>query len=52
MKLYVADMIWGIARTHYNSDFPMPSEIWHNKRKDRRSATQILDDLINGLGGE
>lgn len=31
----------------------MPSEIWNGKNKiDRRSAKQIIDDLLDNLGGE
>lgn len=34
-------------------DAQMPSDIWHNKnRADNRSAKQIINDLLHGLGGE
>lgn len=52
VELYAMDLLWGIAKTHYDG-LPMPSEIWLNKDKiDRRSGKQIIDDLIKELGGE
>ena len=46
------DLLWGIAKRYYE-DLPMPSEIWTNVNKiDRRSANQIIDDLIRKYGGE
>lgn len=53
IDLYVSDLLWKIVKVHYDGDFPMPSEIWNGKNKiDRRSAKQIMDDLLNNLGGE
>lgn len=52
VELYVMDLIWGIAKQHYDG-LPMPSEIWTNKDKiDRRSGKQIIGDLLKNLGGE
>ena len=52
IELYAMDLLWSIARTHYSSDIPMPSEIWNKKQKnDRRTAKQIKEDLLKGLGG-
>ena len=52
MNLYAMDILWSIARRYY-PDLPMPSEIWSGKNKiDRRSSKEILDDLLNKLGGE
>ena len=49
---YTRDLIWSLAKRHYDN-IPMPSEIWTNKNKvDRRSGKQIVSDLINKLGGE
>ena len=46
------DLIWGIAKRYY-PDLPMPSEIWSNTNKiDRRNTKQIINDLLNQLGGE
>ena len=52
VDLYAMDLIWSIAKRYY-PDLPMPSEIWSGKNKiDRRSSKEILDDLLNKLGGE
>lgn len=51
-ELYVADLIWAIAQPNYKNEFRMPSDVWEGKKPDKRSKTQILDDLMNGLGGE
>lgn len=51
--MYTADLVWKLVKAKYDGDFPMPSEIWSNRNKiDRRSAKQIVNDLINKLGGE
>ena len=53
IDLYGMDLLWSIARRNYQSDIPMPSEIWNEKHKtDRRSGKQIVDDLLKKLGGE
>ena len=53
IDLYTADLLWKLVKVHYDGDFPMPSEIWNNRNKiDRRSAKQIIDDLLDKLGGE
>ena len=52
VDLYAMDLLWGIAKQYYNG-LPMPSEIWAEKDKiDRRSGQQILNDLMEKLGGE
>lgn len=46
------DLLWLIAKRYYDN-LPMPSEFYDKKnKKDTRSAKQIIDDTINGLGGE
>ena len=53
IEMYTADLVWSLSKRHYSGDIPMPSEIWNNKNKiDRRSGKQIVNDLINKLGGE
>ena len=46
------DLIALIAKRHYNG-ITLPSEVYYKKHKvDRRSANQIINDVIKGLGGE
>lgn len=53
VNLYAMDLLWSIARRNYQNDIPMPSEVWNGKNKtDRRSGKQIVQDLMDGLGGE
>jgi hypothetical protein len=53
IELYAMDLVWSLAKVKYSTDIPMPSEIWNNRNKiDRRSKREIVDDLLNGLGGE
>lgn len=52
-ELYAMDLVWSLAKSRFNSDIPMPSEVWSNKNKiDRRSGKEIVNDLLNKLGGE
>jgi hypothetical protein len=52
VDLYAMDLLWGLAKRHY-PEIPMPSELWNGKNKiDRRSGKQIMQDLMDGLGGE
>lgn len=47
------DLVWKLVKAKYESDIPMPSEVWENKNKiDRRSASEIVNDLLDKLGGE
>ena len=48
LDLYTMDLLWSIAQRNLQSDVPMPSEIW----TDKRTAKQIMKDLIKGLGGD
>ena len=51
--LYAMDLLWSIAKRNLDGDVPMPSEIGSGTNKiDRRSGKQIINDLLNGLGGE
>ena len=43
--LYAYDLLWAAVKNRYD-DLPMPSEIAKNKPIDRRTAEQIIDDLI------
>lgn len=53
VELYAMDLLWSLAKRNYQGDIPMPSELWNDKNKiDRRSGKQIMNDLIEGLGGE
>ena len=53
LDLYTMDLLWSIAQRNLQSDVPMPSEIWNRKQKtDKRTAKQIMKDLIKGLGGD
>lgn len=50
---YTADLLWVVASGKLQTAPPMPSEIWIGKeKKDNRSAKQIVDDLLDKLGGE
>ena len=53
VDLYAMDLLWSVAKRNYSGDIPMPSEIWTNRNKvDRRSGKQIINDLLDKLGGE
>lgn len=53
LDLYTMDLLWSIAQRNLQSDVPMPSEIWNRKQKaDKRTAKQIMKDLVKGLGGD
>jgi len=45
------DLVWVLAKARLQGDAPMPSELW-NKKADKRSAKQIIQDTLDGLGGE
>ena len=47
--IYAADLMWVAVKDRY-SELPMPSEIAYPKKKDTRTAKQIMNDLINNLG--
>lgn len=50
-ELYAMDLVWLMAKMHYNN-LPQPSEVENENRKDdRRSAEQIKKDLLKKLGG-
>ena len=50
IRLYCMDLIALIAKHYYNG-VTMPSEVYNKKPKvNRRSAKQIVDDVMNGLG--
>lgn len=52
VEIYAMDLLWSIARRNYSSDIPLPSEVAANKRQDKRSAQQVIEDTISGIGGE
>lgn len=53
VELYAMDLLWKLTTKFFVLESPMPSEIWNNmKRVDRRSGTQIVNDLLKGLGGK
>ena len=47
------DLLWLDVKRHYDNVMK-PSDIYYRreKKKDTRSAKQIIQDTINGLGGE
>ena len=46
------DLVWKLVKAKYDGDFPMPSEIYNNQYKvDKRTAKQIYNDVLEGLGG-
>ncbi|MBO7624385.1 MAG: hypothetical protein J6S82_03655 [Bacteroidales bacterium] len=51
-EVYVWDLVWLLARNRLTDDARMPSDIWWNRKKDKRSAKQIASDLMKKLGGE
>ena len=51
-EVYAWDLVWLLAKVHYDG-LTQPSDIYYKKHKvDRRSGKQIAKDLIKGLGGE
>lgn len=51
--MYTNDLIWKLVKAQYDGDIPMPSEVWNGTNKiDRRSGKQIVNDLLEKLGGE
>ena len=53
IDLYAMDLLWSLAKRNYSGDIPMPSEIYNGQEKiDRRSGKQIINDLLDRLGGE
>ena len=53
IEMYCWDLVWKLVTAHFDGDIPMPSEInGIKKQKDTRTAKQIFEDVINGLGGE
>ena len=51
LELYAMDLLWLVARVHYENLPQQPSE-YYNEKKDKRTAKQIKDSLIERLGGE
>lgn len=52
LEVYKMDLLWLIAKKHYNG-LPRPSDIENEKRmKDTRSAEQIKRDIVKRLGGD
>lgn len=52
IEIYCWDLVWKLVSARFSGDIPMPSEIWKDKRRaDKRTANQIISDVINGLGG-
>lgn len=56
LDFYVNDLIWSIANRYYEEDLPRPSVIrkegWKSKPVDNRTGQQIIDEVLNKLGGE
>lgn len=51
-EVYAWDLIWLLAKVHYDG-LKQPSDVYYKQATvDRRSGKQIADDLIKGLGGE
>ncbi len=46
-ELYAMDLIWLLARTHYDIQSPSPTkmELFHTPA-DRRTAQEIRDDML------
>lgn len=45
------DLLWLLAKRYYDN-LPMPSEVKSKKHKvDNRSAKQIIEDTLKGIGG-
>ena len=44
------DLLWLEAKRHYEN-LPQPSDVYTKKHTvDNRSAEEIIDDTINGIG--
>ena len=51
LELYVMDLLWLDVKRHYETPLPQPSDGYTKKRTvDNRSAEEIIDDTINGIG--
>ena len=51
IDLYVGDLLWKLVSMRLDSEIPMPSEMWNeNRRVDNRTAKEIQNDLLEGLG--
>lgn len=52
VDLYGMDLVWLIAKQYYTTDMPRPSELENEHRKDRQTAKEIKEHLLQRLGGE
>ena len=50
LQVYSMDLLWAVASRYYDS-LKKPSDIYYGI-KDRRSAKQIMNDIVRKLGGE
>ena len=53
VDIYAMDLLWLIAKRNYDG-LKQPSDLYFNrdKKTDKRTKQQIIDDLLKGLGGE
>ena len=50
LRLYAADLLWLDVKRHYDH-LPRPSEAYSKRQtRDTRTAEEIIDDTINGIG--
>ena len=47
LRLYVMDLIWMLARTKYNGEFPQPSKLV--KRETTPKGPQTKEEIINHI---
>ena len=51
IELYTMDLVYFIAKLNYDG-LKRPSDLYFKKKKDERSGKQIVQDLLDNLGGE
>lgn len=52
VELYGLDLVWLLAKRYY-SGLQQPTDIYYKRKtEDKRTAEQIVDDVINSCGGE
>lgn len=55
VNLYAMDLVWMLVKSKYETEIKMPTEkyIEYGKKKPKeKTAQEIYEDVLKGLGGE
>jgi len=50
IDLYGMDLVWLIAKQYYKMEMPRPSEVENEHRKEKQTAKEIKEHLLQRLG--